>query len=187
MPRSGEQVRLRLQRAALDLYRKKGFDETTTAEIAARARTTERTFFRHFADKREVLFGGEAVVREALVQAVRGVPGKPPPLEVLLRAFRAVVPMLEENRPLSEPRAKVIAAHPALRERELAKHAAMNEAVAAALEARGVDARRATLAAQVAMAAFGQATQSWLDDPKPGLDALVVQAFADFRELAKRR
>lgn len=182
MPRSGEAVRLRLQQAALELYRKHGFDETTTADIAARAGTTERTFFRHFEDKREVLFGGEAGVREALARAVRDVVGKHAPLEVLLRAFRTVVPMLEANRSVSKPRAKVIAAHAGLRERELAKHAAMNAAVAAALQERGVEPRRATLAAEIGMAAFGQATQLWFDDPKPGLDALVVQAFAEARQ-----
>ena len=67
MPRSGEQARRRLQQAALELYRAQGYDRTTTAEIAAQAGVTERTFFRHFADKREVLFDGEAVLRDILV------------------------------------------------------------------------------------------------------------------------
>lgn len=187
MPRSGEEVRLRLQQAALELYRKKGFDETTTAEIAARAQTTERTFFRHFADKREVLFGGEAPVQTAFREAVQGVPGKHAPVDVVFLAIRErIVPMLVVNRPVSEPRAKIIAAHPALRERELAKHAAMNAVVAAALETRGVAPNRAALAAAIGMAAFGQATQRWLDDETPGLDALVVEAFAELRALVKK-
>ena len=59
MPRSGDEARRRLQQATLELFQQKGFDATTAAEIAERAGVTERTFFRHFADKREALFDGE--------------------------------------------------------------------------------------------------------------------------------
>ena len=64
----------RLQEAALALYSERGFDQTTAAQIAARAGLTERTFFRHFADKREVLFGGSALLEERIVAGVAGAP-----------------------------------------------------------------------------------------------------------------
>ena len=64
----------RLQEAALALYSERGFDQTTAAEIAARAGVTERTFFRHFADKREVLFGGSAILKERILAGVVGAP-----------------------------------------------------------------------------------------------------------------
>src|SRR3954454_23851391 len=118
VPRSGAEARRRLQQAALELYRERGFDRTTTAEIAARAGVNERTFFRHFADKREGLFDGEAALRAELVQSVAEAPGGLPPLDVLLGAFRKAGRILEDNRPFSEPRLAVIAATPALRERE---------------------------------------------------------------------
>src|SRR6478735_15430 len=118
VPRSGAEARRRLQQAALELYRERGFDRTTTAEIAARAGVNERTFFRHFPDKREVLFDGEADLRAALVRAVAEAPDGLPPLDVLLRAFRTAEPVLERNRPFAEPRLRVIAATPALRERD---------------------------------------------------------------------
>src|ERR1017187_7879014 len=73
----------RLQEAALALYSERGFDQTTAAQIAARAGLTERTFFRHFADKREVLFGGSALLQERIVAAVAGAPaadGPPHPV-----------------------------------------------------------------------------------------------------------
>jgi len=57
----------RLEQAALDLYRERGFEQTTVAEIAERAGLTERTFFRYFADKREVLFWGQAMLQEMSV------------------------------------------------------------------------------------------------------------------------
>src|SRR3954464_15916262 len=107
VPRSGAEARRRLQQAALELYRERGFDRTTTAEIAARAGVNERTFFRHFPDKGEVLFDGEAELRAALTRAVAEAPGDLGPLDTLLHAFRQAGRVLEDNRPFSEPRLHV--------------------------------------------------------------------------------
>ena len=112
----------RLQEAALALYSERGFDQTTAAQIAARAGLTERTFFRHFADKREVLFGGSALLQERIVA---GVAGAPPERRAPRRrglGLAAAAAMLGEfRRDLSRQRQAVIAANPELRERELAK------------------------------------------------------------------
>ncbi|MGW7575097.1 TetR/AcrR family transcriptional regulator [Streptomyces sp. NPDC054765] len=184
MPRSGVEARRRLEQAALELYRERGFGQTTTAEIAARAGVNERTFFRHFADKREVLFAFETTAREALAEALAAVPGSVPPLATLLQAFRAMVPFLESNREPSEHRHHVITATPALRERQLAKAALLSDIAADALRARGVPTRRAALVAQIGMAAFGQARQAWFDDPSQSVDAYLLQAFDDLRTLS---
>jgi AcrR family transcriptional regulator len=185
VPRSGAEARRRLQQAALELYRERGFDQTTTAEIAARAGLNERTFFRHFPDKREVLFDGEDELRAALVQAVADADGGLEPLDVLLEAFRQAGRILEDNRPFSEPRLELIAVTPALRERDLAKAASLADALAAALRQRGVPARLAGLAAQTGWAAFHQAAQAWIDDPAQSLDAQLTQAFDDLRTLSR--
>ncbi|MBF6170786.1 TetR/AcrR family transcriptional regulator [Nocardia blacklockiae] len=184
MPRSGAEVRRRLQQAALELYRIQGFDQTTAAEIAARAGVNERTFFRHFPDKREVLFDGEADLRTALMQAIAEAPQGLSPFEVLLCAFRKTARNLERNRPFSDPRWKVIAVTPALRERELAKHAWLTDAVAEALRQRGIDAGPAGLAARTGWAAYQHAVQAWLDEPADGLDAHLSGAFRDLRSLS---
>ncbi|KAA9157908.1 TetR family transcriptional regulator [Amycolatopsis acidicola] len=184
MPRSGAEARRRLQQAALELYRERGFERTTTAEIAARAGLNERTYFRHFPDKREVLFDGEADLRAELKQEVAGAPEGLQPLEILLRAFRKAARILEENRPFSEPRLEIIAATPALRERELAKHAAVTDTLAEALRERGVPDRLAALAAQTGWATFHQAAQAWIDDPSDGLEAHLRRAFEDLRALS---
>ena len=164
-----DDVRVRLQGAALDLFREHGYDRTTAAEIAARAGVTERTFFRHFSDKREVLFDGEAVLRAALTTSIADAPDGLTPLDMLFRAFRSVQPLLEANRPFAKPRHEVISATPALHEREMAKMAALADALAVALRMRGVAVPRAVLAAQTGMAAFVYATVSWLDGPGLGL------------------
>nr|WP_276514915.1 TetR family transcriptional regulator [Nocardia transvalensis] len=171
----------------MELYRERGFDQTTTAEIAARAGVNERTFFRHFPDKREVLFDGEADLRDALTRAVAEAPEGLEPFEVLLRAFRTSARNLENHRPSSDPRWTVIATTPALRERELAKHARLTDSVTEALRQRGVDDDLAGLAARTGWAAYQHAVQRWLDNPAHGLDTHLSRAFDDLRTLSTRR
>jgi AcrR family transcriptional regulator len=183
VPRSGAEARRRLQQAALELYQERGFDQTTTAEIAARAGVNERTFFRHFPDKREVLFDGEADLRATLIQAVAEAPDGLQPLDMLLCAFREAERILERNRPFAEPRLRVIAMTPALRERDLAKAASLSDAVAEALRQRGVADRLAGLAAVTGWAAFHQAAQAWIDDPSQSLYAHLLRVFDDLRAL----
>ncbi|MEU8363402.1 hypothetical protein AB0C27_46040, partial [Nonomuraea sp. NPDC048882] len=128
-----------------------------------------------------MLFDGESDLRAALTQAVAAAPGGLQPLDLLLHAFRKVEHILEGNRPFAEPRLRVIAETPALRERDLAKAAAMAEAVAEALRRRGVADRPAVLAAQTGWAAFHHAIQSWIDDSAQSLDAHLLQTFDDLR------
>jgi len=184
MPRSGEDARRRLRQAALELFQERGYEATTTAEIAAKAGVTERTFFRHFPDKREALFDGEEAFRAALSQAVVSAPAELDPMGALLSAFRSVERTLEANRSFSEPRQAVIAQAPALQERVLAKTAGLTAALSDALRRRGVGDGVATLAAQVGMAAFNHAARTWGEDPTQGLDAHLTQAFEALHDLA---
>lgn len=179
MPRSGADARDRLERAALELYSERGYDQTTAADIAARAGLTARTFFRHFADKREVLFNIETGLQEEMAQALAAVPDDVPPLAAVLQAFRSMAPGLEEGRRLAEVRHRVIAQAPALRERELAKAAAMSVIVADALRARGVPDWRAALLAQVGTAVLGHVIHTWTADPSSDFDTLITQAFEE--------
>jgi AcrR family transcriptional regulator len=176
-------VRARLQRTALELFRERGYDRTTAAEIAERAGVTERTFFRHFSDKREVLFDGEAILRAALTASIAAAPDGLAPLDTLFRAFGSVQSLLEDNRPFSKPRHEVISSTPALHERELAKTAALTDALTDALKARGMTDLQAVLAARIGMAAFVYATVSWLDDPEPGLGERIDLAHRELRAL----
>jgi AcrR family transcriptional regulator len=184
MPRSGAEARDRLERAALELYNERGYDQTTIAEIAARAGVTQRTFFRHFGDKREVLFNVELRQQQALAKALADVRDTVPPLAAVLRAFRSMAPDLERNRHLVQARHRVIAAAPALRERELAKAAALSVVVADALRARGLPDWRATLLAEVSTAALGHAVHTWAAGADDDIDALIVRAFADLRDFS---
>ena len=151
-------------------------DETTAAQIAARAGVTERTYFRHFADKREVLFDGEAELRAILEDAIAAAPAALAPLSVLVRAFGAAVPLIVANRSVAEQRAQVIAVTPALQERAYAKIAALTDALANALADRGVAPPTARLAAQVGMATFDRTSRRWADDPTVDVSACIALA-----------
>src|SRR5665213_3396958 len=104
----------RLERAALALYGERGFDHTTVAEIAERAGVTERTFFRHFADKREVLFPpeGSQYLQDLLVGAVADAPASLTPLDAVAAGLAAVGAPLQERRAIARHRAAIIAATP---------------------------------------------------------------------------
>jgi len=168
----------------LELFRERGYDAATTAEIAARAGVTERTFFRHFRDKREALFDGETTLRDALIDGVRAAPVNLEPMVALIWAFRSVEQMLLDNRAFSAPRQAVIASSPALQERVLMKTAGLVSALAEALRRRGVEAPLASLAAHTAMAAFNYAAAAWFEDPATSLDAHLTHAFEQLRGLS---
>ena len=176
----------RLEAAALELYVERGFDDTTVAEIAARAGLTERTFFRYFADKREVLFGGAGLMREALSAAVASSPSTLGPLEVVVEALASLAPLFQGRRELVLRRQVVIDANPELRERELVKLESMAEVLTASLSStRSIPAGRARLAAQAGLTAFRLAFQHWVEaEGRPDLAELVLQSADELRAVA---
>ena len=153
----------RLHQAAFALYAERGFENTTVAAIAERAGLTERTFFRHFADKREVLFASSGALQEALVSAVADAPDALAPIDAAAAGLEAAAAQLPD-REQARQRQAIIAANPELQERELIKFASLSAALADALRARGVADPAASLTAEVAMAVFRIAFERWIDD-----------------------
>ena len=165
MGRWAPDARGRLERAALELYAEHGFDSTTVAEIARRAGLTERTFFRHFADKREVLFFGAAALQAFLVNEVDNAPASAAPIEMITAALdAAATAFFEEGRDFAWQRQAIIAANTELQERELIKLASLAAALADALRRRGVSDPAASLAAETGIAVFRVAFDAWADD-----------------------
>jgi AcrR family transcriptional regulator len=153
----------RLAQAALELYVERGFEQTTVAEIANRAGLTERTFFRYFADKREVLFGGSAVLQELLVSTVADAPDSMPPIHAMAVGLEAAGALLQQRRDYSLQRQAAIVANVELRERELIKLASLASALAGALRRRGVKDMTASLTAEAGIAVFKIAFEQWID------------------------
>jgi AcrR family transcriptional regulator len=156
----------RLVEAAMELYRERGFDQTTVAEIAARAGLTERTFFRYFADKREVLFSGSRMLEDLLVREVVEAPADMAPIEVVAAALEATATMFDGRREHARRRQQLIATHSELQERELIKLATLASAIETALRQRGVPAPAANLAAETGIAIFKSAFVRWIEDTK---------------------
>jgi len=154
----------RLEQAALALYSERGFENTTVAEIAERAGLTERTFFRHYADKREVLFGGGTELQDRMVTAVDEAPASATPMEAAGAGLRAAADLLQQRRAFARQRARIIAASAELRERELIKLASLASAFADALGRRGVAGPAASLTGEVAIAVFRSAFERWVDE-----------------------
>ena len=157
-------ARGRLVQAALALYGERGFEQTTVAEIAKRAGLTERTFFRYFADKREVLFWGAEALQEFLVGAVASAPEATAPINAVAAALEGTGVLFAERREGARQRQAVIAANAELRERELIKMASLASALAGALRRRGVTEPAASLAAEAGIAVFRLAFERWIND-----------------------
>ncbi len=168
----------------MELYVERGFEQTTVADIAQRAGLTARTFFRYFADKREVLFGGSALLQEHLVDALANAPGSAPPMEAVAAALDAAATMLGERHGFSRQRQSVIAANAELRERELIKMASLAAALADGLRRRGVTDPEASLAAEAGVAVFRVAFERWVGEPTDrGLSQVMRESLDQLRAL----
>ena len=162
MARWEPNARERLERAALALFVDHGYDATTVAEIADRAGLTKSTFFRHFADKREVLFFGQEMLAELFRDAIRTAPPSATTADCLAAALEAAaVAFTPDRHDLAPQRQAVIAANSELQERQLLKRARLASAMADALRARGAGDVAARLAAEVGVLAFSTAYARW--------------------------
>jgi AcrR family transcriptional regulator len=172
----------RLEQAALALYAERGFENTTVAEIAAAAGLTERTFFRYFADKREVLFGGAGALQELLVRAVADAPAEVAPLKAVGDALEAAGELLQQRPEFARQRQAVIASNVELHERELIKLATLAAALAGALRDRGVKDPAASLTAEAGIAVFRVAFERWVDEPlERDLAQLIRESLDELR------
>jgi AcrR family transcriptional regulator len=172
-------ARGRLLQAAFALYGERGFEQTTVAEIAERAGLTERTFFRHFADKREVLFAGADALRETLVGTVADAPRSVAPIEAAAAGLEAAGAFIQEGGALAQQRQAIIAASAELRERELIKLASLASALAEALRQRGVDDPAASLTAEAGIAVFKVAFERWVEEPSEQDLPLLIRKSLD--------
>ncbi|MDY0748594.1 helix-turn-helix domain-containing protein [Paucibacter sp. R3-3] len=176
----------RFRAAAMELFGEIGYEQTTVAAIAARAGLTARTFFRHFADKREVLFDGSARLQQLMVASVSGTPAEASPLDAVAAALLKSGEFFDdERRPFARLRNHIIAAHPDLHERELIKLATLSAALTAALRERGVDEPDASLVAETGIAVFRIAFAQWVAESETrGYAEIVNQSLARLKALA---
>jgi AcrR family transcriptional regulator len=190
MARWEPDARGRLQQAALELYGERGFEQTTVAEIARRAGLTERTFFRYFPDKREVLFDRSKTLEEAFTSAAAAAAPDASELDAVAAGLRAAATLLETERGRDRARARsrIVAANAELQEREMVKMASLAGALAETLEGRGAAEPTAGLTAEIGIAIFRVAFARWVaDGNRRDLTELVGDALDELRALSGAR
>jgi AcrR family transcriptional regulator len=157
----------RLSKAAIALFEKQGYDETTVAEIAEAAGLTKRTFFRYFTDKREVLFNGSHELQERWIGGIRAAPPHASPVAAVFAGLDEVAELFADRQPFARIRSRIIAANPELQERELIKLQSLAGAIQAALVDRGVPVNAAILASQAGVTVFHVAFARWVEQEDP--------------------
>jgi AcrR family transcriptional regulator len=182
MSRWEPNARGRLEQAAMQLYVERGFEQTTVADIAEQAGLTERTFFRYFTDKREVLFWGAAALQDLLVTTVAAAPESVSPLEAIAGALEAAGDLLQERREGALQRQSVINANSELQERELIKLSFLASALAEALRQRGAIDPAASLTAEAGIVVFKVAFERWIKGTgERGLPELIRDSLNELR------
>ena len=172
----------RLMKAAITLFEEQGYEETTVAEIAAAADLTKRTFFRYFADKREVLFSGSQELEHRWLDAVAAAPAHADPLAAATAGFDPVAEMFIERHQFAQMRAQVINSNPELQARELIKLHNLAGSIKSALVDRGVSHNAAILAAQAAVTVFHVAFARWVQQHDPAaLRRLIDESLQELR------
>jgi AcrR family transcriptional regulator len=182
MPRWEAGAEARLVRAAYELYLERGFEDVTVAEIAARAGLTKRTFFRYFADKREVLFSGAGAFQESVVAGVISAPEGVAPIDAVVAALAVGGQGLTELGEAARHRQRLIDTSTDLREREMIKMAGLTAAISDALQQRRVPEAVSGLTAQAGVAVFQTAFERWAaGDETLGFPSLIHEALDELR------
>ena len=174
----------RLIVAAVDLFNEQGYDATTVAQIAERAGVTKSTFFRHFADKRELLVAGQKTLSRLLAEGIAQAPADASPLEAVAAGLeRASSAMGPANRELGPRLKAAVAASTELQERDALKSVGMAAAMSAALLARDVPDPIARLAAEMGVLAFKQGYAQWSESDRDDPNGLAHHALTALAEL----
>ena len=174
----------RLTKAAITLFERQGYDETTVAEIAETAGLTKRTFFRYFADKREVLFNGSHELQERWIGGIEAAPPDAGPMAAVSGGLDEVAELFADRHPFARMRSRIIAANPELQERELIKLQSLASAIKAALVDRGVSVNAAILASQAGVTVFHVAFARWVEQEDPAaFRRLVDESLEELRSV----
>ncbi|MEU6990967.1 helix-turn-helix domain-containing protein [Streptomyces sp. NPDC046465] len=174
----------RLVVAAVDLFTEQGYDATTVTQIAERAGVTKSTFFRHFADKRELLVAGQETLSRLLADGITEAPASASPLQAVAAGLeRASSAMGPANRELGPRLKAAVAASTELQERDALKSVGLAAAMTAALIARGVPDPTAHLAGELGVLAFKRGYAQWSESDRDDTEGLAPHALAALEDL----
>ena len=172
--------------AALELFAEQGYAAVTVGKVAAAAGVGERTLYRYFADKADLLFVEDEQLRATLRSALEQQPDGQPPFTMLRAASAAVARVLQGRREQVARRARVNASSTALSARDRAKRGAWEAHLADELSRLGVPPAQAALLGRIGIACHDLALTRWLeqDRPRRSLDGELDAAFTQLASLA---
>jgi AcrR family transcriptional regulator len=151
---------------------------------SARAGVTRSTFFRHFADKREVLVAGQDTLSRLLAEGIAEAPERAGPLDAVAAGLqRASTAMGSTNRELGPRLKAAVAASTELQERDALKNVSLAAAMTAALLARGVPDPTAHLASEMGVLALKRGYATWSESSQNTTDELAPHTLEALREL----
>jgi len=165
---------VRLHAAAMELFLEQGFAATTVPQITERAGLTTRSFFRYFADKREILFAGEDELPGVVARIFSEADPDLAPMDVVRLGCHSVLgPRLRRLRPDLLARRRVLESDEGLKERQLRKLAILHQAATGAFRDRGLGALEADLAGRIAVAVIDSALEQWLTDDTRSFETIT--------------
>ena len=176
----------RLQGAALALFRERGYDHVTVAEIAERAGLTRRTFFNYFADKREIFSSGAESFRASVAAHLEATDDDVAAFDAAVAALAHAGAGIADYRQHAAQVRAIVASAPELQERELSKMARVTTVICEQLQRRGTDSRSATIAAKLAVAAFSIAWDDCITDQQQSFQELIQRAVDDLRAVTNK-
>jgi AcrR family transcriptional regulator len=181
--RKRQLVRDELADAALKLLTYQGFEETTIDQMVAAAGVSQRTFFRYFGSKEDVVVHSLADTGAQLCAALTARPAGEPPAVALRAAVSVFIALCREHPEKALRLTRVVLDTPSLLGRYLERQAQWRRDIATELGRRlGLDPARdlrPELAAGVALTAFDTVLRRWVaSDGAEDLDVLTDEAFA---------
>ena len=165
------------------LFERQGFAGTTVPQIAAEAGLTTRTFFRHFTDKRDVLFLRDREFPQAVRDFMESVPPESEGAAMVRAGLAAASRGLEDWRQPIARRHRIVRSEPALHERDLLRSHHLARAIEDSLNQRGADPRQSRTLAAIAVTSFDLAMDRWLEGPADlPLEDALTSVWNDIRE-----
>jgi TetR/AcrR family transcriptional regulator, regulator of mycofactocin system len=179
-----EGTRARVERAALDLFTLRGFENVTTDEVADAAGISRRTFFRYYATKADAVWGDFTGHVSRLEQRLADSDPAQPVLASVCAAYVEVNDYADAELPLLRERMQLILTEPALLAHSQLRYADVDRVVAEHVARRTGTTATALVPRLVAASTRAAATtafQMWLADEG---SSLTVQLHQTLDEMA---
>lgn len=174
-----------IERVALDLFARDGFEHTTMDHIADAVGVGRRTLFRYFPSKNDIVWGNFDLVLDRLRSLLDATPSDVPIMRALADAI------VESNRyeptQLRELRIRMtlITSVPALQAHSMLRYEAWRAVVAEYVAIRRSESPDDLVPLTIGYAMLGTSTAAfahWVNQPTADLDADLAQAYGILRE-----